>query len=283
MNDSQDLSSSRIAVVAIHGVADQRANETSRSVAKLLSKRNVDGATAHYSAFEEHPLPIPLRPLVLAPLPLRETPLETGIVRRLWSMLRSTFDERPPYLRDRHNTNATDTAPEYEYMFNQLNQYHGEGPGATYYETIRLCSTRSAGDGKQDIDIFEMYWADLSRLGTGIVQVFGELYQLLLHVSSLGRKTIDLARLEPGNEDRRSWTVFAWLQRGAIRTVTLPIPILNLYLLAAVLIAVLATLPSWLIPLVVVGCLGGLLAIGYNVWALREVRKQPRHYHQWYG
>ena len=68
-----------------------------------------------------------------------------------------------------------------------------------------------------------MYWADLSRLGTAFTQIFGELYQLLFHLGSLGRKTVDLAQLELEHEERRawSWKVFVRLHRAALRMLAL--------------------------------------------------------------
>ena len=55
------------------------------------------------------------------------------------------------------------------------------------------CLSRVTADGAS-VHIYEMYWADLSRLRNLFRRIFGEFYQLLFHVSSLGRHTVDEAR-----------------------------------------------------------------------------------------
>src|SRR4051812_12816128 len=52
----------RLAVIAVHGVADQMPTESVRHVANLLARLDA-GPEACYSGFAEHVIRIPVRPL----------------------------------------------------------------------------------------------------------------------------------------------------------------------------------------------------------------------------
>ncbi|MGH7177052.1 MAG: hypothetical protein ACREJC_06720, partial [Tepidisphaeraceae bacterium] len=43
-----------IAVIAVHGVADQAPNESARQIAELLLRQRYDGDTATYTSFREY-------------------------------------------------------------------------------------------------------------------------------------------------------------------------------------------------------------------------------------
>lgn len=100
---------------------------------------------------------------------------------------------------------------------------------------MRLSGLRQLDSGGASrIDIFEMYWGDLSRLGRGFWRILSEFYQFLFHLGSLGRHTIDLARAE-----RLERT-----QALSARLMSLPIPIFNFFLLLAALLVVPSYLPE---------------------------------------
>src|SRR5437660_8837101 len=54
----------RIAVVAVHGVADQQPGETARSVCNILQRLESSAGTRCYGEFEERQVRIGVRPLI---------------------------------------------------------------------------------------------------------------------------------------------------------------------------------------------------------------------------
>jgi hypothetical protein len=237
-----------IALITVHGVADQEPYVTAREVANLLVRED-PGAGAFY----ERAVHIAVDPVALPEKP------------------RLTSDE------------LWEQDADFTFMYGQLTgdlQCTGEElvgplPRGTY-DTICLC--RTAAPAGPSVHIYEMYWADLSRLSTSFRRIFGEFYQLLFHISSLGRHTVDEARddavkanfekydpTEPGRKWRHEHVPafhakLKWLARAqaaAGHVLTLPIPILNLYLLAVV-----ASLAVFWLPLDKPAVGAGLLAVG---------------------
>ena len=253
----------RIAVIAVHGVADQKPGETAAAVAGLLlsldpSKRADNDPHRHdphknsplgtpagsYAGFEESFCRMPLRPLSVKEV---ETPMRRSI----------SFDERRGYiasLRTSRSGNAEPSEEErervsLEYLREQLSDYRGSDATASY-ETVRLEGRRSGATGPRAgtadaehrgtrgdpsksrdsivVHVYEMYWADLSRLGSGPVRFFSALYQLLGHLAALGRQAIDAARAE---QPSRSWSALQWLHSWVIRLLVLFVPVLNFVLL----------------------------------------------------
>src|SRR6185369_16119942 len=103
------------------------------------------------------------------------------------------------------------------------------------YDTTVLSGERKAGC-RCPFDLYEMYWADLSRLGAGYSKVFGELFQLLFHLTGLGRKTVDLERLNHSAGFRqRIWSAYAWFQAAASEILSVPMPMIYLVMLAVIL------------------------------------------------
>ena len=116
------------------------------------------------------------------------------------------------------------------FMRSLLGNYQGDiGPRA--YATTRLeGGRRETMEARQiDVDVYEMYWADLSRAGTGPIRVFSSLYQLVLHVSELGRRALEDAVSEFADDVR--WKRLLRFQEAAVRLLTVPIPLLNLMIL----------------------------------------------------
>src|SRR5215212_7636631 len=153
-SDTSQQTHRRIAVLAVHGIADQPPNETVRGVANLLLASRAEGAD--YSLFEESPVRI-------------------GTDR-----VNTPNDAEPP------TQPALDDLG-HALMIDLLRHYRSEGPAAEY-ETVRLKGTRqaapTAGPGAEpdrEVHLYELYWADLSRLGQGFITILGEFYQLLFH------------------------------------------------------------------------------------------------------
>src|SRR5205085_7766172 len=60
---------------------------------------------------------------------------------------------------------------------------------ASVYTTQRLTLERSGDAAAGPVDVYEMYWADLSRLATGMPRTVTELFTLLFRLSQLARDT----------------------------------------------------------------------------------------------
>ena len=282
----------RIAVIAVHGVADQVPNETARSVADLLlGVKQSPGGTVQYGHFVETPLRIEVR---------RLEPLQEAVPRgNVGPSARSEFPpasgnaaspEEPPKSKPREIL-GSQFAAQLKQRTEQRSRKAGAGADAALrfaeaaidlqftsmeiakydasldppsYESVRLSAGRvGEGDsGHTKVDVYEMYWADLSRLGSGLMRIAGELYQLFFHLSSLGRNTIDLgADANPGSP---GWRALRFLHRLCNWTLSVPIGLLNLYLPILVLLLALALVPdkSVVTCAAVMWALLGILACG---------------------
>jgi hypothetical protein len=202
----------RVAVIVVHGVADQRPNDSVRQVANLLSNVNDNGEAA-YSQLEETPIRVPVRPIP---------------VTRDHAAARSFYD-----VCTQDNEAGTDIGD--LFTDGRLAAYADEGPAGTY-ETIRIRARRRpspTGGPGQTVDLFEMHWADLSRVGTSAWKILGELYQVLLHLPSLAKHAASAAvatdRSFPGKVLQRSTAFASWL-------LTVPIAVLNVYFIVAALL-----------------------------------------------
>ena len=190
---------SYVAVVTVHGVGDQEPNRTARSVANLLLNQ-APGGPARYTPFEETTVRIATRKL---------------------------------------HPGAADTGdPSQDFMRELLDGYEGEDPAAAY-ETIRLEGARLDAQPPTDrrrVHIYDMFWADLSQLGSGLLRLVSEFFLLVFHIGDLGRRTAKVASKE--HEARRCWRGIFGVQTFAVWLLTCPIVVLNLYELAVVLLAV---------------------------------------------
>lgn len=252
-----------VAVVVVHGVGDQKAHETARGVSRLLFR--FPGETGRYAPFYEAALSVERSPAVVN----KSDAPPSG--RRL----KRPFEERSPSLRASHKARDGKKPRDvgHEFMKEQLAGYMGDGPGALY-ESVRLESTREAGpeSGRVRVHVFEMFWADISRPAPGALQFIGDLYQLLLHLASLGRQVIDSARSE--RADSALWGVYWWVQTWTIRLLTLFVPALNLSLLVAAGTLLLPALNETTRLLVAVGAaaLGVAAAFGALILRRRDAR-----------
>lgn len=207
--------SKKLAVVVVHGVADQQPSESARQIAGLLTDLRPLGT---YSTFQEEKIRVPAEPLC---------------TRDDEEIHRSPFEDRNRDAILRHRGTPPHIEPEHGFMSDQLRCYDPE-EHPRVFETVRLDGRHTAT--QCGVHIYEAYWADLSRLGKGIVVFFGELYQLLLHLPSLGRTTVDYARAE--DKGGRLWPLFSWWHRWSVRWLTLFIVVLNLVVASLILPAV---------------------------------------------
>ena len=236
----------RVAVIAVHGVADQQPGDTARSVAELLVSSAPDGTRYTSSHTEDLTLrvsPLPPQAGALPPDAHDTTATPRGEDRSLAkSFLQST---RSDFQRQRWAVNKPHarTAPAREIdpadiaapptgedrgiaVTNYLLAKHiRNGARSETYDTTRIALERHDGGAiAAHVDVYEMYWADLSRLSGSMPRIVSELFTLVFRLSKLGRETVDemwgqLARARdagaPGARRHAiAWNVVAWLQIG---------------------------------------------------------------------
>jgi hypothetical protein len=247
-----------IAIVAVHGVADQAPHTSARAMANLLlglirpGKKGSPGRSM-YTSFREYPFRIPLQPIPVAPRAQRTGASEPSAADSPYreQALRRTSATGG---RQHGSTASAVDAPEHTMMRRQLVNFD-RGDGEQTYETVRLEGQALLPDASDrdrpatDIHIYEMYWADLTRLGENAFRVFGELYQLLLNVAGVGRHTLTIAADK--HPRSRKWQVYERVHAGAVWILTRPVPLLNL---------VMATLILAIFPLAIGGADSGRVA-----------------------
>lgn len=269
----------KVAVIAVHGISDQKPFESARAIANLLIN-HTDSTKSQYTSFQEKFLRIGVEPLK-AKIPEQEkenTHRKDSWLMKLWR----SPDERGHSIRqlmmNRFNCSAEPTAdPSYLFIRDQVSAYKRK----SVYDTI--CLEGQVSDVQDptlpptEVHIYEMYWADLSRLGTGFVRIFGELYQLLFHLGSLGRQSIDLTRVENQNPHApiNIWALYSDAQAWTVRLLNLFFPILNLYLLIAALMSLPGNIPKAYADWVAAGSTLFLLllVIGYLLLQRRKVSR----------
>lgn len=287
IGDPQAQEPPRVAVVAVHGVAEHEPGSTVTQVADQLLRFH----GADYTPFERVGVRIGVEPLKLVKL---EVPNEErgGFVDEL-------FREAGLYTRRCSQGTAVLKQPDHGFMRDLLRKYENTPP--TVHEAVCLKGKRTGsknGCGQGDVDFYEMYYDDLSRLSGGFARVFGELYQLLFHLTDLGRQTVDLARgavrdaerdelrLSPGGQ--RVWSVFSGLQTWTGRALTIPIALLNLILLAVVLLfpvlAISGTAQKVIaIGLPVIATFVGIMCLGWRLLPFYEPAPRAMGRWQWFG
>ncbi|MEM8719837.1 MAG: hypothetical protein AAGE84_11075 [Cyanobacteria bacterium P01_G01_bin.39] len=238
--NSSTGSANRIAVIAVHGVSDQQPFDSAKQVANLLINPNKFNISDKYSRFVERFIKIPVKPIEIENQDRDKPPLIP--------------DERGAFIDNRiKNNNSTENKVDVDVDIALTKDYLSEydNDKSTVYDTVRLEGEYNDGESQKKVHIYEMYWADLSRLGTGFIRIFGELYQLLFHLSSIGRQLIDLARisikenqelnrLNEEKEKELGSRLICWgrFQLWTGRILSLILPALNLLLLIAVTMSV---------------------------------------------
>jgi len=289
-------SSKKVAIIVVHGVSDQQPYDSARSIANLLlhtnkeqrpldtnkeqppldtneeqSQLHAKEEEPRYSAWHEQLIGIPVRRIPLCkptePVPPDIRP-RTRLLRKLLGCL--DVDERGERIRDYLDSKPSSTAnlsfEEKAHAFT-CDFFDSDSPKkdlkASFYETICIKACR---DDQHEVHLYEMYWADLSRVGRGFFQVFSEFYQILFHLSALGRHTLDMAALE--HREKFKWRCYASLHGWAGRILSIPIPLLNLFLLVAACLNLVGNIPdsysSYLASVIL--SLLGIFLLGFVFW-----------------
>lgn len=226
--------SGRVAVIAVHGVGSPPRDETARAVSELLMQHAPDGAS--YEWKEERRLTIATAPVSAGHLPELRASRSQQILR---AFTRGPRDRTILFGRE-----ETAERPDIAFMRELLSEYETEREP---YQTTETIGVRQRDGDRTDVHVFEMYWADLSRLGSGLLRILGATYQLVQHVSLLGRKTVDIAaqvarareKLHLGSYDPgpdagpyAPWMAYAACHRWAIRIFTVGVPVAVLLMFA---------------------------------------------------
>lgn len=199
----------RVAVIAVHGVADQQAGDTAAAIAALLATSAPDGARYGQGACESYMLPVP----PLAPLAGDgAAPGASGARKAARQSVRSDFhrdgwvadgtvraDPSPGVATaDGATVSAGKLAHDPSLAFSDYLLFKAarSKPATEVYATTRVRMPRLAADaatGPRQVDVHEMYWADLSRLSSALPRIVAEAFTLVFRLSRLGRDTIDHA------------------------------------------------------------------------------------------
>ncbi len=264
----------RVAVIAVHGVGSPPAGETARNVTELLLRSSA--APGRYHGFEEHPIYVPTAPLDSG---------DAGVKGAAASPPGAAAPATPAYPLSPSKGRTTFEGasieeaalrPDIAFSRQLLAGYESEREPYLTTETI---GTRKDAMGEIDVHVFEMHWADLSRVGQGLLRLFGSAYQLIQHLSQIGRNTVDVGKqVARANEELKKanqpasdigpyklWKRYAGAHAFVVWLFTLWIPVFTLLMLAFVPLfipaavkpgsALLVGLVAWAVVAIVLGAL----------------------------
>lgn len=200
----------RVAIVAIHGVADQQPGDTSRDIVDLLLIGAPTGVQYVHTGSEA----VTLRVETTQPgrSGLETDPVTPRGARPLRKALRQSMksdfhlDSRS-LVEENRKVKWTEDTKFTDYLLHKA--VRNETPVETYATTRHMLERRSP-EARQEVDVFEMYWADLSRLSGAIPRIITELLTLIFRLSQLGRDTLERHASMPGAG--ADWRFLAKLQ-----------------------------------------------------------------------
>jgi hypothetical protein len=230
-----------VAIIAVHGVADQPRLSSARAIAGLLLRLR------RRSAGAEH-----------APMAQYTSANEASI--------------RVPTSRVEVSDSANSQwGPDHEFMREQLIDYESDRDP---YETIRIETEklRTFVGGQQtpaaNVHIYEMYWADITRLGSGVLRIFGELYQLLFGLAHLGRQVVTHAGLE--HPKSMLWKLCRVMHTTAVNALTVVVPMIGIAMLATLLVVLPGNVPEGPAAPLAATVLGLALLVVIWIWTYRR-------------
>jgi len=215
----------KVALIAVHGVADQKAGDTAKAVVDLLVASS--DQVVRYSSEHKQDLALPvapLKPYVAAPHRGSPSPIasDRSLLKSVVQSYKSDFQLTDRPASDFKATQRTiDTKPRSierdrgldltDYLLGKQIDNHG---AQEVYETTRIDLDRRTSAEQSAVHVFEMYWADLSRLSGAVPRVIAEFSTLIFRLSRLGRDTVAEARGSLGvSQDRpRRWALLSRLQ-----------------------------------------------------------------------
>lgn len=224
--------SGRVAVIVVHGIADQRAGQSVRQVVRLLC-HGADGEP-RYVRGEMHEILVPVKKLEPGS-GRKSSPGETTRVDRptrtpgspsgfYLAQKIGDFEPSPSGgTVDLQSFSAGPQAAQSQDLGIALNDYlleqHVHSHQDALYESTRASLRRRVDD--RPVDVYELHWADLSRLGSSWLQALAAVYQLFFHLSTLASDVVDQVVLGAGGG--RGWRFLqrlhawmAWLMKGPL-------------------------------------------------------------------
>ena len=201
-----------VAVVAVHGIGQQRAGDSVRAIAAMLLRLQHPDGSARFSGFVETPLQIATRRVGVKPR------VPSAAVRA--SRWREYSDALSAMLHS--ETGSRQYAAEYEFMRAQLEAYPGDDDP---YVTTRIAGSRHAVGSTQStscMHIYEVFWENLSRVGSGPLPLLSAFYQLLFNTANLGQVAVNHAALR--YRSMATWRTFRTLHALATRLFTMFVP-----------------------------------------------------------
>jgi hypothetical protein len=252
--------SRRVAVVAIHGVADQQPGSTAHRISNLLLMHKPET----YTGFIETDVRIGVQKVRMGSRDEERDGRSGSRGTLLKKSLKTLFQINPRSscvreARDAPKQAAGDATVrhiddlQHKYMREQLEEYEPQTNDAIY-ESIRLSGARLPPQSENDpnpsrdrcdVHVYEAYWADLSRAAGTLRRLVVEFYLLLFFLCGLGRHSIEFAQIKYAEaRQTRWWRWFGCFQFLAESFLVLGLPITNLCLLGLGAVALPTHLPA---------------------------------------
>ncbi|HEY1289784.1 MAG TPA: hypothetical protein VGF58_15770 [Burkholderiales bacterium] len=224
--------SERVAIVVVHGIADQKPGQTVREVARLLCVS--EHGTLPYEQGEIQGVVVPVAKLEPGGGPLAEAAAPAPMVQAARKQERARrAPGAPSGFYQAHQAAVAETAAPAQVASTPEERTKDLGAALNDYLLGRLVlpedealyeSTRVSLRRRRDhraLDVYEMYWADLSRLRKGGLRALSALYQLFFHLSTLAADVVDQVSLAARGgagwrllQRLHAWA--AWLMKGPI-------------------------------------------------------------------
>ena len=218
---------SKTAIVVVHGVADQERGATAEQLAQLLVAQAPAGV--RYEAIrqgDEVLLQVP----ALTPIPDELEPSRPdGDVRARAARPDFPFDDwHRRYYNNDDRGRTSGLSIDVAFSNNLLrNAQHDRLAPETYqvpcWQMFRCEQQADGPEQRVQVDVHEMYWADLSRLSGAAPRIVTELFTLLFRLSTLGRDTVHAATafFMQHSAWRQLQTVQTWLDLAYSRGLAL--------------------------------------------------------------
>lgn len=305
----------RVAVVVVHGVADQAAGSSARSVVDLLIATSPSGASYATVSTEEVTLPVtPLQPRAGTRLVTEDRKSGRPGLQELKRSYRPDLARSGPDAGDPNQGNqgqgAQQARPQRDHRLRKdeprehgpdadeheeadrgitltdaLLRHHAESSRSSdIYRMAVLQMKRDTGSQSPEtrVDVFEMYWADLSRLSGSVPRIVSEIFTLIFRLARLGRETVAEAATVFGRSKgaaSRAWPVLGrmqgvldWFFVHVLATLTLHLALLGAVLLGLGLVRSLDQSNA----VTLAGVIAGAAAVAAAYWLVYAGRLMKR-------
>lgn len=242
MRDEHRAPSARVAVITVHGIADQQPGQTVRELAGLLCHGHV--GAPRYVDGELHQVIVPVSRLpslrearTLTPAPTEEVEGAQGL-----SVVPGRASDFYVAQKAAGATAKTVSAASDDLglaLTDHLLAQYRPAERDSLYESTRISLRRAADD--TEVDLYELYWADYSRLQPGGVRALSASYQLFFHLNTLARDVVDQIALAAGGG--RALRLLQWLHAWSAWLLKGPAALLQLAMLLTVAFGVTAFVP----------------------------------------